>query len=389
MSLGNSSAKVVSIEAFLVGFSPNPPLGNALRFIRRREFLLIAVKSDDGHVGWGEVFSSPFAAAALVKTKLAPLVLGANPLEPGAIWQNMVGTLGYDRRGPAVMAVSALDMALHDLAARIENKSVAQLLGGALQKEAFIYASGPFLTEEQDPYAAYPRQVDGLLTRGFRAIKPRVGHSPRADGTVMRDLRRLVGDDVTLMVDINQGYTLGAAIESARSMEEARLLWIEEPLQGEDIPGYRVLAAAVPCAIAGGEALGSLAAFRDFLSAGTFSILQPDLTMCGGYTGFRKIAALADAYDLPIMPHVFGTVVNYHAALQMAALLPPRRSGGPAPYPFIEYDATSNPLLGVLGGPAITANGTVAIPSDVGTGMDLKPEMLSPWMMETWSADLS
>lgn len=388
MSLGNSSSKVVSIEAFLVGFTPDPPLGNALRFIRRRDFLLVALKSDEGCVGWGEVFSSPFAASAFMEAKLAPLVLGANPLELGAIWQNMVETLGYDRRGPAVMAVSAIDMALHDLAARIEGKSVAQMLGGTLRKEALIYASGPFLAEGNDPYAGYPQQVEGLLKRGFHAIKPRVGHSPRSDGIVMRDLRRLVGNDVTLMVDVNQGYTLGAAIESARNMEDAGLLWIEEPLQGEDIPGYRTLVNAVPCAIAGGEALGSLAAFRDFLSAGTFSILQPDLTMCGGYTGFRKIAALADAYDLPIMPHVFGTVVNYHAALQMAALLPPRRGGGPAPYPFIEYDVTSNPLLNLLGEPTITGNGMVSVPEDAGTGIDLNPEALGPWIMERWSIDL-
>lgn len=388
MSLNRSSAKIVNIEAFLVGFSPNPPLGNALRFIRRRDFLLIALKSDDGKVGWGEVFSSPFAAAAFVKAKLAPLVLGANPLELGPIWQNMVGTLGYDRRGVAVMALSALDMALHDLAARIENKSVAQLLGGALQREMLVYASGPFLADDDDPYADYPRQVEDLLKRGFRAVKPRVGHSPRTDGIVMRDLRRLAGDNVMLMVDVNQGYTLGAAIESTKNMEQAALLWIEEPLQGEDIPGYRALTNAVPCTIAGGEALGSLAAFRDFVQAGTFAILQPDLTMCGGYSGFRRIAALADAYDLPIMPHVFGTVVNYHAALQMAALLPPRRGGGPAPYPFIEYDVTSNPLLSLLGKPEIAANGTVSVSQGVGTGIDLNPKDLNPWIMESWSIDL-
>jgi D-galactarolactone cycloisomerase len=388
MSLSRSLPKIVNIEAFLVGFSPNPPLGNALRFIRRREFLLITLKSDDGKVGWGEVFSSPFAAAAFVKAKLAPLVLGANPLELGPIWQSMVGTLGYDRRGAALMAVSAMDMALHDLAARIENKSVAQLLGGVLQREMLVYASGPFLAEIGDPYADYPRQVEGLLKRGFRAVKPRVGHSPRSDGIMMRDLRRLTGDDVMLMVDVNQGYTLGAAIESAKNMEQAALLWIEEPLQGEDIPGYRALANAVPCTIAGGEALGSLAAFRDFLQAGAFSVLQPDLTMCGGYTGFRRIAALADAYDLPVMPHVFGTVVNYHAALQMAALLTPRRGGGPAPYPFIEYDVTSNPLLNVLGEPTITANSMVSVPEGIGTGIELDPEVLSPWIMEKWSIDL-
>jgi D-galactarolactone cycloisomerase len=155
-------------------------------------------------------------------------------------------------------------------------------------------------------------------------------------------LRSLVGADIGLMVDINQGYTARGAIASARRMEEAELLWIEEPVLPEDIDGYRAVATAVPVAIAGGEALGSLAAFRDFLAAGTFSILQPDMTVCGGYTGFAKVAALAAAYDLPVMPHVFGTAVHQRSALQMAALLPSRRGGGPAEFPYVEIDATDN-----------------------------------------------
>ena len=376
--------KVVAIRGFHVGFAPNPPLGNASTFIRRRDFLLLQLVGEDGSAGWGEVFSSPFAAAAFVKAKLAPLVLGQSAREAHRLYHTMAATLGYDRRGAAMMAVSAVDMALHDLAARSLGISVARMLGGALRDRVLAYASGPFIAEGAEPYGAYPDGIDDLLRRGFRAVKPRVGVGPRQDGAVMRAVRRQAGPEVALMVDINQGYTVGAAIESARRMEEAELLWIEEPLQPEDIGGYQAVAQAARCAIAGGEALGSLAAFRDFLQARTFSVLQPDLTVCGGFTGFRRVAALADAFDIPVMPHVFGTLVNAHAALQMAALLVPRRGGGPMPYPFIEIDATPNPLLTLLGPMEPGPDGSIAVPDNPGIGLELDPARLEPWTTEHW-----
>nr|WP_245216087.1 mandelate racemase/muconate lactonizing enzyme family protein [Pararoseomonas baculiformis] len=352
--------------------------------IRRRDFLLLELVTDTGARGWGEVFASPAAAAALVRTRLAPIILGASPHHHGRLYDRMLGTLGYDRRGPGMMAISAVDMALHDLAAQDRGISVAEALGGALRTRLPAYASAPFITTDAaEPYGHYQAEIDGILRRNFRALKPRAGVSPRADGIMAMAVRGQVGPDVSVMVDINQGYTARAAIDSARHMEEANLLWIEEPVQPEDVPGYSMVSAAVPTPIAGGEALGSLAAFRDFLAAGAMSVLQPDLTVCGGFTGFLRIAALAAAYDLPVMPHVFGTVVNMRAALQAAALVTPRR-GAPGEYPWIEYDASANPLLDVAGALPVSADGTIAVPDAPGIGLDLQGERLAPWISETW-----
>lgn len=375
--------KIVEIRGYQVGFAPARPIGNARTFIRRRDFLLLQLVASDGTVGWGEVFSSPHAAGALIQARLAPLILNESPLAYGRLWARMMATLGYDRRGVAMMAISAIDMALHEIAAKAYGISVASLLGGALRGRVLAYASGPFIAEER-LYEHYPAEVEIYLEKGFRALKPRAGVDPRADGQMARALRSQIGRDLGLMVDINQGYSARAAIASARHMDAADLLWLEEPLLPEDIGGYQTVAAAVPTAIAGGEALGSLAAFRDFLAAKTFSIVQPDLTVCGGYTGFAKIAALAEAYDLPVMPHVFGTAVHQRAALQMAALLPERRGGGPAPYPYVEIDATENPLLRVAGELTVDKDGTLPIPDAPGTGLDLDAERLKPWTTQTW-----
>ncbi|MBR0652015.1 mandelate racemase/muconate lactonizing enzyme family protein [Roseomonas terrae] len=379
--------KIIGLRGYHLGFSPSPALGNASTFIRRRDFLLVQAIGEDGTVGWGEAFSSPFAAAAFIRARLAPLVLGQPVQDLGRLYHAMAGTLNYDRRGAGMMAISSIDMALHDLAARSLGVSVARMLGGALRDRMLAYASGPFIAEGPDPYREYPGQVDDLLRRNFRAIKPRVGVAPHRDGEVMRAMRRQVGPDAALMVDINQGYAVGAALQSARHMEDADLLWIEEPLQPEDIGGYQAVAQATRCAIAGGEALGSLAAFRDFLQARTFSVLQPDMGVCGGFNGFRRIAALADAFDVPAMPHVFGTLVNAHAALQMGSLLVPRRGGGPMPYPFIEIDVTPNPLLTLLGPMDPAADGTIAVPDAPGLGFELDPARLAPWLGEQWQID--
>jgi D-galactarolactone cycloisomerase len=380
--------KITEIRGFNLSFPLKEPLGNSLTFFRRRDALLVQIVTDSGLSGWGEAGNSPHAAGTFVRTRLARLVLGQSPADYGRHYQAMTAVLGYDRRGAGMMAISAIDLALHDLAARMYGVSVAALLGGAVRERLFVYASGPFFRQGADPYRDFASEAESYLKRNFRAIKPRGGFSPRADGAMAKDLRRIIGPDVALMVDINQGYTARAAIAAARHMEEADLLWIEEPVQPEDIGGYQTVANAVDTAIAGGEALGNVRAFRDFLAAGTFSVLQPDLAVCGGYSGFREIAALARAYDLPVMPHVFGSTVNFHASMQMAALVEGKRGGGPAPYPFMEYDAMDNPLLNLCPPPALTSDGTLAVPTAPGTGLDLSAEKLEPWIVSHWSEKL-
>ena len=380
--------KVTRINGYHLRFVPRLPLGNARGFIRTREFLLLELQTDAGVTGWGESFSSPWAAAGLIRSLLARMVLGQSPEHYGRLFTEMLAVVNYDRRGAAMMAISALDIALHDAAARARGVSVAQMLGGALRQRVPAYASGPFIREGDAPYAHFNAEAEGYLKQGFKMLKPRAGVSPQADGRMIRSLREAVGPDIGLMVDINQGYTARAAIASARAMEEGNLLWMEEPVQPEDIAGYRTVSQAVPFAISGGEALGSLAAFRDFLEVSALSILQPDMAVCGGFSGFTRIAHLAAAYDLPVMPHVFSTVVNFYAGLQMAALVPARKGGGPMPYPYVEYDSTDNPLIELFGCP-VEKDGYVSLPQGPGLGIELTPAMLEPWTVERWTMDLS
>ena len=380
--------KITEIRGFNLSFPLAEPMGNALNLFRKRDALLVQICTDSGLSGWGEAGNSPHSAGAFIRARLAGLILGKSPAEYGRHFQSMCASVGYDRRGASMMAISAIDIALHDLAAQMLGISVAALMGGAVRNEVLAYASGPFVRMQPDPYREYQREVDRYLSLNFKAIKPRGGVEPRADGIMANALRKQVGPDIGIMVDINQGYTAAAAIRAAKFMEGADLLWIEEPVQPEDIPGYQSFARAARVATAGGEALGSVRAFRDFLAAGTFDILQPDLSICGGYSGFRQVWALSQAYDLPIMPHVFGTAVNFRASLQMSAVLEPRRGGACAAYPFVEYDMMDNPLLRLAGTPSVSRHGMLAVPEGPGTGLDLQPEQLEPWITDSWSEHL-
>ena len=377
--------KITKVQGFMVGFDCEPPLGNARGMIRRREFLLVAIETEAGHLGWGEVFNAPWAANDYVKNKIAPLLLGRPVLDRLPLHEAMNGLLAYDRRGASRMAQSAVDMALHDAAGQVLGQSLSQMLGGALRDRVFAYASGPFINIEHG-YQDYPGQVDALLGKNFRALKPRAGLSPREDGRMVRDLRRQVGDDIGLMVDVNQGYTRAAAIEAVRQMEEVGLLWIEEPLPPEDLQGYAALASHARVPLAGGEALGSLASFRELLSTNAMSVLQPDPTVCGGVTGYMQVAAIAAANDIPAIPHSFGTRVGALTSLHLAAVQPTRRIAEPADYPFVELDITANPLLETPS-LAIGPDGCILLPDAPGIGLELRPSELAPWMISHWCVD--
>ncbi len=376
--------KIARIRGFHLSYALSEPLANSIAVFRRREALLVEVTTDDGLVGWGETVSSPHAAGAVIRSRLAPVLIGRDPSRTGTLFHAMTATLGYDKRGAGMMAISAVDMALHDLVGRAQGVPVHALLGGALRDRMFAYASAPFMKEGGNPYRDFAAETERLLVLGYRAFKPRSGHDPRADATAILAMRRQIGPDAALMIDINQGYTARAAIDAARRTEEAGLLWIEEPVPPEDIKGYQAVSAAVSVAISGGEALGSLAAFREFMEAGTFSLAQPDLSVCGGFTGMARIAALADAFGIPAMPHVFGTAVNYHASLQMGAVLTAKRGGGPAAFPYMEVDVTPNPLLSMFGEVNPGADGAVAIPDAPGLGIELTPERIEPWIVDHW-----
>jgi D-galactarolactone cycloisomerase len=165
-------------------------------------------------------------------------------------------------------------------------------------------------------------------------------------------------------------------------MEDARLLWVEEPVRPTDLAGYRLASSHIKTAIAGGEAIFNPAGFLPFLADGSMDVLQPDIAICGGLTGVSQVATLAAMHLRPVIPHVWGSTVNFHAALHLIATLPPHRAGGKDPYPYIEFDVGPNPLLDLAGRPQLDGNGMVSIPDRPGLGIDIRPADLEAYTTE-------
>ncbi len=374
--------RITALRLYRLSAPLTDSIGNALVFFDRRETLLVELVGTDGLSGWGESWSAPAAVAALIEDVFAMCVLGADPAATGRLWHELRRAAGHQRQGVAAMAIAALDIAAHDLAARAIGVPLHALLGGALRDRVTAYASGPFFRPDGHPYRHYARDIEDYRKAGFRAFKLRIGHGPADDAVVVAAARWAIGADAALMVDFNQSVTPRTALATAASMAEAGLLWIEEPTTPGDLQGYRMLAGQALPALAGGETYGDAAAFLPFLQAGCMDVLQPDIAVCGGLTGVSRVAALAETYDRPILPHVWGSTVNFHAALHLTATLPARRSGGSAPFPWLEYDVGPNPLLDIAGRPVVGADGTVAVPKGPGLGIALDPARLAPFV--TW-----
>jgi D-galactarolactone cycloisomerase len=374
---------IKTVRGYHVGCRLPEPQGNSTGYFDSRSSLVVAVTLNNGVTGWGETWQSSAAAAGFIREVLAPALIGRNAEAPQRLWHAMMEKVGYDRRGASVMAVSALDMALWDAAARSAGVPLSLLLGGALRERVRPYASGPFLKPGGDPYRDFLPEIEGYLRHGFTAVKMRMGTNPDADGAAGRQVRELVGPDVALMADLNEGFTVKAAERIASALADADLVWLEEPILPDDLEGYRRLAASLPMALAGGEALCGLGAFRDFLAAGVLDIVQPDLAICGGITEALRIAALADAFDVPVVPHVWGTGINFYASLQFTAVLPAKRGAG-VTYPLFEYDFSPNPLRSAVGELAVGPDGMVAIPSAPGIGVEIRRETFADFINNEW-----
>ena len=380
--MGRSGDRICSIEGFELGYDLPEAMGNALRSFTRRGTLLIRLTTVSGQVGWGETWAFARPAASLIREGLAPLVLGAASDAPRRLSAEMMRRVVPDRRGLANMAVSALDIALWDLFARSEAQPLHAVLGGALRDRLPAYASGPLLPEGADRYRDLDAEVQDYIDAGFAAVKIRAGLSPAEDEPAMRRVRKILGPDRRFMVDLNEGSTERDTLSLARRTEDLDLAWIEEPVRHDNLPAYRSLAARLPVALAGGESFFGLPAFRDPVAERTLDIVQPDLALCGGVTEMLGVAGLTEAFDLPLIPHVWGSAVNFLASMQIAAVL--RQPAG-SDLPLLECDMAYNPLRDRIFPARPERDGTIPLPDGAGLGVEIDIDRLSDFVIDHWT----
>ncbi len=259
--------------------------------------LFIQVVTDEGLAGLG-ITRGGSVIQTIVEQHLRSLLLGADPRNVELLWEQMYrATLPYGRKGAPVMALSGVDLALWDLLAKWMGQPLYRVLGGATQDALPVYATHP------DPAA--------LVREGYVGTKLPMAYGP-ADGKAglrknverVAEVRGIVGPDIAVMVDCWMSWDVEYTLAFARAAEPYGLRWIEEPLPPDDYDGYAELRRRLTnTPISTGEHEYTRWGFKELLTRGCADVIQPDLAWSGGITEIRRVAAMAAAYGIPVVPH--------------------------------------------------------------------------------------
>ena len=331
----------------------------------KRDTIIVEVFTDEGIVGYGEAHhaNAPPIVAQIIEQVLKPIVLGANPFYHPSIVAAMyerIFLLG--QTGISTIALSGVEMALWDIVGKARGVSVSHLLGRC-RDTIRVYAGGSSLGW-QNPEDLVQEALN-LVSRGFTALKLRIGRGVRLDLQSVQAVREAVGENVDLIVDANCGYNRQGAMQLARELENYNVLWFEEPLPSNDLHGYKLLAQKTITPLAAGENFFTLSGFQTALSIGSFDILQPDCCKTGGLSESYKIACLGSSMHLNCAPHIFAGAIGLAASLQLLASIPNGL--------ICEFDAmTQQPLRDdIVSRPFELEGGSLRIPEDPGLGVEL------------------
>jgi L-rhamnonate dehydratase len=321
---------------------------------------VVEIETDAGLTGLGYIGGGKAAAArVIIEDHFAQLLLGQNAADIERLWEQLYrASIMYGRRGVAIEALSGIDIALWDIAGKAASAPVYQLIGGRTKNRLPAYVTGN-LTERH-------------RAEGFRDVKLALPYGPpdgeqglRANEDLVRRTRELIGPDGDIMLDCYMALTVPYTIELARRLRPYRLKWIEEPLLPDDIDGLLRIREHVDIMITGGEHEYTRWGFRELIERRAVDVVQPDIYRAGGLSELRKIAAMASAHGLPVIPHGVGAP-TYHFI--MATPNAPKAE-------FVDIFAQGGELM--LEGEPVPAAGYVELSEEPGFGYTLNPRALT------------
>jgi L-alanine-DL-glutamate epimerase-like enolase superfamily enzyme len=347
--------KITGIRSRAVSVPLETPIVSAIRRTDRVELVVIEVLTDSELIGQSYVQAfgvQPARAIQDLLDYLAVLLDGENPMLTLRAYQLMeraINLLG--RGGLATFALSGVDCALWDIVGKVAGMPVAALLGAAGDRCAAYESSGLWL---QDPGQVLVEEAQRLIDAGVRGVKMRVGR-PNADDDVeaVGLVREAIGPGPFLLIDANQGWSVGAAIALGRAFEPFQPFWLEEPVDHDDLTGHAAIAEALSVPVATGENIYLPRGFRQVIEARACDILMPDVQRVGGVTGWMRVAALAQAWNLPIASHLFPEISIHLLAASPTAQL-------------IELMPWAQPIMAE---PLILQDGSVVVPPRPGLGL--------------------
>jgi D-galactarolactone cycloisomerase len=368
--------KITDVIPYVLSTPLEEPFAFSQGWVDRRSAMVVEVKTDEGISGWGESLchglQPPEIAASFVESCFKPMLIGRDPFDVEVLWEETYNRTRPFGGGAAVNAISGVDIALWDVMGRSLDRPIHKLLGGAFRSELVPYATGFYRHEGEEHVEAGVEEARRHLLEGFSAMKLKVGFGVETDIEYVHAVREAVGPDARIMMDANCAYDVPATRRILLECEDARVHFFEEPLAPEDLEGYKSLRNLTATYLAAGENLFGKTGYRRWISEGALDVLQPDLCSSGGFTESKKIAAMAQAWNTSVVPHVWGSGVGLAASLQFIATLPPTPLSLNPEEPMLEYDTSSHPFReDLIYGAISMSEGKVAVPQRPGIGVEV------------------
>jgi len=358
------------------------PFGYAQGWYDKREALLVKITTDSGLVGYGECFGPIAATREHIVERLAPQLIGRDPLQHEVIWSELFASerAAYKTYIP-LAAISGIDIALWDIKGKYFEVPIGYLLGRT-RSSIQIYATGHYFVRTESFAKLTNKIVEeaiGYVEDGFKFLKIKTGLKVLGMGVehdleLVRQVREALPDSVGLMVDANYAYNLCEAKWLGKRLSELGIVFFEEPVSPDHVAGYQEVRVYCQLPIAGGECLSTCKQFHPFFNVRALDIAQPDLCMAGGITETWKIAQLASLYGIKVYPHIWGTGVALAAALQFCAALPEA--------PLVEFDRSENPLRdATTEWLEWSRTGVVTVPKGPGLGVEVDERTLRRFLV--------
>jgi D-galactarolactone cycloisomerase len=379
--------KITAIETYFLSAPLPQPVRTSNSTIARVSELIVTLATDAGLVGIGEAHG-PFLsqsgaegmkAVGQILERVTPLVVGQDPFAVERIWQDLfaltytsvrgIPTLASQRR-QLITAMSAIDIALWDLMGKATGKPVHALLGGAQRSRVPAYVTG-FYYRDGERAEDLMREAELYLRHGYRTVKAKVGGlPPEADAARIGLIRQVLGKDIALMIDANQGWDLPTAIDASRRCEAHDVFWLEDPMPWYDERhALRRLKSEVRIPIAAGETEVTPFGLRALVAEGLVDYLIIDSTWAGGLTTWRKAAVMTELYGIPLAAH-HDPQIHVHAV-----------AASPTGFILESFaDPSRDPLWFELFAerPEIV-DGFMAVPDAPGLGLELRRDTLEKY----------
>ena len=386
--------KITRVDAYALDFPQEPAWAYAKGWVSSAPALLVEVHTDEGITGWGEGYGPPQPIAAMLRSLCEPVVIGADPFRTEDLWQRLVhDARDFAASSTAMAAISAIDIACWDIKGKALGVPVCALLGGAVRSALPCYGSAvrylrkPGAAANSSAAQDLADPVDLALQfagLGFGAIKMTVGLLPvAADLERARRVREALPATVGLMVDANHAYNVRQATQVGLALQDLAVLWLEDPLPPEDLPGYEVLRQRLSLPLAGGEALIGRSGYREVLVRHLLDIILPETGLAGGLTECKKIVDMAYAFGIEATPHGYASAVGTAAALHLAASLPYQPS--PTQPDLLPFEYAPAPFSRVADLPLLPFDfhdGVIQVPLDrPGLGVEVDREALKRRVM--------